>query len=222
MARQLDRERRRVEMQRRERVAPRTRSSRGERPAPKPALAKATALWSTLPASSKVGEAYLESRGVAAVRERGVVRFAGAGDVAIALRTADGEVINVVRRRVDGGEPKVRGLSECPTAGTFVDCVADIVHGRDVVLVEGLFDALTARLAWPNAVVLGAHGAGNIGRIAESAVRRIELAGARLLLVPHADEAGDRSNARSRTHRARSWPRVIGAACASSSPTRRT
>lgn len=154
------------------------------------ALRSASASWSRLSTQSEAGAAYLEARGVGDVRELGLVRFFAAGDVALALKTADGKAINVVRRRIGDGEPKVLGLRACPTLGTFVDAVADIEHQRDVVLVEGMFDALTARLAWPAAVVLGAHGANNLPKIAAAAAKRIKLAHARLLLVPHNDAAG--------------------------------
>jgi hypothetical protein len=157
------------------------------------AIGSATARWKALAPRSVAGERYLVERGVLGVLGLGLVRFTDAGDVAIALHTADGFIVNVARRRIDGREPKVLGMAGCPTAGTFVNSIADITHDRDVVLVEGLFDALTARLAWPRAVVLGAHGGGNVPRIAAAAARRIALARARLLLVPHDDEAGERT-----------------------------
>jgi hypothetical protein len=151
------------------------------------AIQRATSYWSTLSVISPVGEAYLRRREVFEALD--LVRF-DRGSIAVPLHTADGQIVNVVRRRIDGGEPKVFGLKGCPTAGTFVDAIADITHGRDVVLVEGVFDALTARLAWPEHVVLGAHGAGRIPTIAAAAVKRCRVARVSLLLVPHADEAG--------------------------------
>lgn len=163
------------------------------------AIERATAAWADLQPAVDVpqiaGEHYVAARGVARVSELGLVRFDRAGDVAVALHTADAQVVNVVRRRIDPtADPKVVGMKACPTAGTFINSLADIANGRDVVLVEGVFDALTARLAWPDAVVLGAHGAGNLRKIAAAAAPRIKLARTRLLLVPHDDEAGKRSN----------------------------
>jgi hypothetical protein len=152
------------------------------------AIAQATPEWSRLAPRSEFGERYLEERGVLAALPS--CRFTAAGEVALALHTADGRIVNVVRRRAPGAEPKVLGMKACPTAGTFIDALPLIVAGRDVVLVEGLFDSLTARIAWPDAVVLGAHGAGNIERIARAAAPRVKLAGTRLVLVPHSDEAG--------------------------------
>jgi hypothetical protein len=157
------------------------------------AIERAAAMWNGLSTCSPAGEAYLRARGVAGVLEMGLVRFAP-NAVAIALRGADGAIVNVVRRRIEDTDngPKVRGLRSCQTAGTFVDTVAHVAHGREVVLVEGVFDALTARLAWPNAVILGAHGACNLRKIAAAVTKRVRLAGTRMLLVPHADEAGER------------------------------
>jgi hypothetical protein len=159
------------------------------------AIGRASARWATLQVRSEAGEAYLEQRGVGDARKLGLVRFTRGGDIAIGLRGVDRQLVNVVTRRrvVVGDEPKVLGMAGCQSAGTFVDAVADITHGRDVVLVEGLFDALTARLAWPDAVILGGHGATNIPKIAAAAVPRIRLARTRLLLVPHADDAGEQS-----------------------------
>ena len=77
----------------------------------------------------------------------------------------------------------------------MVDTVERIAFGSPVVLVEGVMDALTAKLAWPNGTVLGANGAGNLVRIARAAVGRVRMAGTRLLLVPHDDEPGIRAMA---------------------------
>jgi hypothetical protein len=154
------------------------------------AIARATPQWGRMQTSSDAGEAYLRTRDVGKVAGSGVVRFDDAGNVVVALHTADGQIVNVVRRSISNAEPKILGLKGCPTAGTFIDSIDDITCGRDVVLVEGLFDALTARLAWPDAVVLGAHGASNIPKIAAAAARRIAFAKTRLTLVPHDDEAG--------------------------------
>lgn len=155
------------------------------------AISRATPTWLGLARRSDVGEQYLASRGVLDVLEH--VRFTPSGEVALALHGADGRIVNVVRRRRPGSEPKVLGMKGAPTAGTFIDAVSGIVHGRDVVLCEGMFDALTAHIAWPDAVILGAHGAGNLPRIAAAAIPRVKLAGSRLVLVPHADAAGHKA-----------------------------
>jgi hypothetical protein len=156
------------------------------------AIATASTLWAGLPRRSPAGECYLAERGLARFEAPDVVRFTRDGDIAIALRTADAHVVNVVTRYLPGRDTttKVRGLTGCPTLGTFGHSLSDIAGGRDVVLVEGGFDTLTALALWPDAVVLGAHGASNVPRLGEHAVRRIALCHSRLALVPHADAAG--------------------------------
>lgn len=99
-------------------------------------------------------------------------------------------------RYIDGREPKVRGLAGCPTAGTLVGALPDIAGPVTVIIVEGLADALTARLIWPDAVVLGAHGAGRMALIAGHAARRVRLVGGRLGLGCHADDAGESATER--------------------------
>lgn len=156
------------------------------------AHAAATSAWERLDTRSDAGEAYLKARGLASAVRFGDVLFAPGGDVAVALYAGDGRIVNVVVRRLPGREPKVRGLADCPTAGTLVGALPELESGRDVVVVEGVFDALTARLAWPSAVVLGAHGAGNLPKVAAAAATPVRARGGRLLLVPHADDAGER------------------------------
>lgn len=161
--------------------------------------------WDSLATSNPRGEAYLRSRGLDPSLLTSCVRFTKAGDIVVALRDLDGSRVDdtVLERIPDGAPvstatrmlepgdgPKVLTLRECPTRGTMIDCVADIVHGRDVYLVEGVADALTARIAFPDAVVLGANGAGALPKIAAIAVPRVHLARTRLFLIPHDDEQG--------------------------------
>ncbi len=122
----------------------------------------AAGIWREASERSRRGEDYLAGRGLdpAALIERGAVRFLD-GDPVVALWSSAGNVINVVRRRV-AGEPKVRGLKDCATAGTLVGRISTILPGRAVVITEGVADSLAAVLAWPDAVVLGAHGASNL------------------------------------------------------------
>jgi phage/plasmid primase-like uncharacterized protein len=153
----------------------------------------ATRYWSSLPTADARGVAYLESRGVVDALRFGVIRFAPAhgGSPSLPLHTRDGRIRNVVCRRLpELGEPKTPGLPRCPTPGTMVNSVRDIESGRDCVLVEGVFDAITATLMWPHDIVLGAHGAGNLAKVAQVAAPRCRDLGARLLIVPHNDTAG--------------------------------
>jgi hypothetical protein len=155
----------------------------------------ATAAWERLARRDARGEAYLESRGLDAgeLVRRDAVRF-GAEGACVAIADADGRPISIATRLYDPGDrPKVLALRGCSTRGTMVDAARDVVQGRDVVIVEGVVDALTARLAWPDAVVLGASGAANVPRAAASIVARARLAGCRVHLVPHDDEPGCRA-----------------------------
>jgi hypothetical protein len=96
-----------------------------------------------------------------------------------------------VRRRLpELGEPKVTGLKGCPTAGTLLGTVSTIAPDRPAVVVEGVADALTAALGWPEATVLGAHGACNLPAVAQVAARIAVRRRARLVLVPHNDRTG--------------------------------
>lgn len=143
--------------------------------------------WTVLPRHSDPGAAYLASRGLDAAAFD-CVRYPSNG-IAVAIHDADGKPMSVVTRQYDR-KPKVLALEGSKTRGTMIDSVADVVHGRDVVIAEGVVDALTARIAWPNAVVLGANGAGKIKEVVESALARAKLAGVRLVLLPHDDEQG--------------------------------
>lgn len=162
--------------------------------------------WDALRPTNDRGEAYLRSRGLDPDGLRDCAKFTRTGDVVVAIRDVDGRnvgtfealpdgaPVSTATRRLDPGDgPKVLTLEDCSTRGTMIDCIADIAHGRDVALVEGLADSLTARLAFPGAVILGANGAGMVAKIASVAVPRVKLARSRLLLVPHDDDAGAQS-----------------------------
>lgn len=155
------------------------------------AVPRATGYWSTLPAEHGRGLEYLTERGLAAAAA--LVRFdlRHGGSPAIPLRSSSGQIRNVVRRRLpELGEPKTPGLKDCPTAGTLLGCIRAISSRAPVIVTEGLADTLTAALAWPDAVVLGAHGAGNLPTVVRVAAPAVVRHGTRLLLVPHNDRAG--------------------------------
>lgn len=160
------------------------------------AVPTATSYWADLLPRDERGVRYLCERGIGdALAFSDAIRFDGrcAGSPAIPLFTRDGQIRNVVRRRLpELGEPKTPGLSGCPTAGTFVNSVRDAVHmpDRDVVIAEGVFDSLTAAIAWRSAIVLGAHGAANVPTIARLIAPVIAKTNRRLLIVPHRDKRG--------------------------------
>ncbi len=154
------------------------------------AIPKATEFWHSLPQRSKRGETYLAQRGLHALVGTSVIRF-DLDSPAVRLHDHLGNVRNVVRRRLpELGEPKTPGLPACPTSGSLVHSFGQVQHGGIVVVTEGVVDTLTAIAAWPGAAVLGAHGAGNMAKLAHGAAAKAVLVGARLLLVPHNDKAG--------------------------------
>lgn len=189
-----ERRAKRAEWQQRARAAEeREREERKARDAA--AVPTATARWESLAPMHERGYAYLSERRVDEIVElwQGTIRFDEdhAGSPSIPLYARDGAIRNVVTRRVpELGEPKTRGLKDCPTAGTLINAVDQIESGRDVVLTEGVMDSLTARIAWHGAIVLGAHGANNLPKIAKLAAPAIVAAKTRMLVVPHHDRSG--------------------------------
>lgn len=152
------------------------------------ARSTAGAAWQGYARFCPRGISYLESRGLDAsfLINRDAVRFAHDG-IAVAIRGTEGEVTNTARRLYEG-ELRMLTLKDCSTRGYMIDCAADI--RRDVVVTEGIMDSLTARQVWPEATILGASGAGLLPALVRSIVLRVKLARARLLVVPHDDEAG--------------------------------
>lgn len=149
--------------------------------------------WPHLHRRHVVGEMYLAGRSldVHELIRADAVRFSNAGDPCVALRSANGIVTSIATRFVEpGSRPKVMVRKGTGTAGTMVDSIDAITAGRDVVIVEGVCDALTARLAWPAAVILGANGAGNVPKVTAGALRRCAMARSTLRLIPHHDEQG--------------------------------
>jgi hypothetical protein len=179
-----------------ERLRQREAEERADQLMRQQAAVSAAAYWDTLFLRHDDGEKYLGRRGLSPSRliAAQAVRFNSHGDICVAIRNASSTVTTVATRHLEPGDrPKVLVRKGTSTAGGMIDTVADIHHGRDVVVVEGVVDALTARLAWPDAVVLGANGAGNIAPLVRSALSRVKLARSRLILVPHADVAGIRA-----------------------------
>lgn len=169
----------------------------------------ATAYWEALPTSNTAGERYLRERGLHGAIARGLVRFdpmgewlsAGVRDsIATPLLTADGQIVNIRRRRlpryVHG--PDGQRFSPLPSCisgyglGTYVGAINDVAASRDTVLVEGFADSLTAALAWPDALVIGAQSASNLPGLGEHIATRVRRHGGRMLVVPHDDDSGIR------------------------------
>lgn len=163
----------------------------------------AAGLWPRLVADHERGRAYLASRGldVDTLVARGLVKFCprgwlrsdAAGHPAIALYDWDGVVLNMVRRRTEDSGPKTPGLNGAPTDGTLVGHLDQIGPGMDVVVPEGVIDSLTAALAWPRAVVLGAHGAEQVPAVVAAAAPHVMAQRGRLLIVADNDTHGKRA-----------------------------
>lgn len=149
----------------------------------------AGAIWDRLARQSDAGAAYLRERRLE--RAAGEVRY-GRHSICLPLFDGSGTIRNVVGRRFDGGEPKVRGLASCSTLGTFGDPGRLRSTIGDLVVVEGVADYLSARVLWPERLTLGAHGAGRIPDVGELAGRLAAPAKRGVLFVPHNDDVGGR------------------------------
>jgi hypothetical protein len=153
------------------------------------AIAIAGKAWSELKRHDQRGHRYLAiERGLDAdaLIERGLVRFGQSGDPFVALWSSGGGIRNIVRRCL-AGDVKVLGMPGCPTSGTLVGRLCDLTRGALVVLTEGVIDTLTAALAWPHALVLGAHGASEMPTIAKAVAPRVHFCGGELLICGHND-----------------------------------
>jgi len=163
------------------------------------AIARADETWAGLAHRHEAGESYLAGRGLGALAGRAdTVRFNAIGAPCVALYSFDGgHVVNVVTRQLPPREPKVIGMKGAPTAGTLGQASAfdlDITSGH-VVLVEGVADWLTAVVLFERFghLVVGAHGAGNLPKIAKAIAPELAQRGRRFLFVPHEDMAGERA-----------------------------
>lgn len=170
----------------------------------------AASCWNDLSTSSTAGEAYIASRGLAALIGHPRIRYSRVGWPSVPLFYWDGSQINDATRRFDDaspiafgdlpdvrwphimreGDPKSRGLKGCTTAGTLLGRLCDIAPYQSAVIAEGVFDSLTALLCWPAALVLGAHNAGTYATVARMAAPVVKAAQGRLLLVCDNDAAG--------------------------------
>lgn len=183
----------RIEAWRRQRIENERREAEERARREAEAVPKATTYWSELSINNARGEEYLAQRGIADAMAFGCIRFdpEHRGSPALPLYASDGSIRNVVRRRLpELGEPKTPGLYGCPTAGTLVNSVREIIPNHDVILTEGVVDSLTAAVMWRRAFVLGAHGAGNLPKIAQVAASKVAASNGRLFIVPHQDKAG--------------------------------
>lgn len=178
----------------------------------------AIAVWTRLHESSEAGAAYLTRRGLAALAGSTHVRYAplaveplttwgkrvgrllSRAAICVPVHAVDsGSIINVVARRLDvrsSNEPKVVSLPamkkvvEGRLLGTFGSWAGYVDHPRDVVIVEGVFDYLSALHLWHDKLVLGADGAQLLPKIGQLVGPQLADSKHRVFLVPHDDPSG--------------------------------
>lgn len=166
---------------------------------------EAPLVWQRLQSRNADCEGYMVKRGLAPlVGCDSLVRFAPIGAdtalgymlnhhaVCVPVYDFDGSQVNVVARAIapNGDRPKVIGLPQLNKRGSFGRYDASRIRHDDitnVVIVEGVFDYLTARLVWPTAMVLGGDGASELYKIAAAVAPAIAASSATLTLVPHRD-----------------------------------
>lgn len=152
--------------------------------------------WSAISERHAIGEAYLRSRGLDPEHYwmRRCVRYSLAGDICVRLHSLeDSELVTVTRRLLVpppwDATRKIHTPLGGTTRGTLCGRIVD-VGPADTIVTEGILDTLTAKVIWPDAVVLGASGAGQLARVVERAARRAVRFGGRLMLVPDNDDVG--------------------------------
>lgn len=178
-------------------------------------------LWDQLPEISAAAATYMAARGLALlVGRRDVVRgtplpavrssswhervstiLSIPSVVVPSYDLEDGTMCNLTSRRLQPGtRSKVMGLPAVPKTrgngvpvGTFGRWCDYREKPRDVVLVEGVFDYLTARQMFPDQLVLGVDGGDLLAGVVRQIATAIHRAGRSLLLVPHNDPAGETS-----------------------------
>ncbi len=172
-------------------------------------------VWASLAPSSAIGEAYVVQRGLSSLHDcADILRYSKPGWPSVPQFDPLGRLCNVVTRRFpeslatprhvaselqwphvvrSDDAPKIRGLKGCTTQGTLVGKLADIQPGKRVCVAEGMFDTLTAIVAWSDAVVLGANGAGNFANVVSAAAARMRDHQSQLVLVVDGDATGERA-----------------------------
>jgi len=155
----------------------------------------------------KKPRAYVESRRLDARKliEHGYLLLDQDGNACVPLFGFDGELVNIARRFARPRDPsrKVTCMKDCPhSGGAYLGRLQEIQHGTTAVLTEGIFDSLTAAQIWPERVILGASGKGQLATIARHAAPLILEHGGRLVLVPQNDASGGGQDAMVRAGRA--------------------
>jgi hypothetical protein len=114
----------------------------------------------------------------------------------------DGRLLDVRVRRIEpkknehGEQPKIVGMlgGVIREGHTLYACYGhpNRIRSESVIVVEGIFDYLTARMLWPKSDVLGATDAGSYPYVALHAARTLKLAGGgSVVLVAQRDQPLD-------------------------------
>jgi phage/plasmid primase-like uncharacterized protein len=178
---------------RREEAAAREKASRAR------AVARMPSTWSMLDRRSVRGESYLRGRNIDpdTLRDLDLVRYHVGGDPAVALRDlVTGKIVGIQYRCLQGDVKLICSPGSQAAGSALVGHLGDLDAHKIAVLVEGLADSLVARLLWPDAVIFGAPGAGQLEGIATAIAPAIVKRDGILILVPDNDEVGTKAGAR--------------------------
>lgn len=123
----------------------------------------------------------------------GEVRFNNQGWPCVPLLSSRGEIVSVVCCRLDhdgAGPVRLEELEGNTTLGTFGDSQACRRARLPVIITEGWADYLTARIRWPERVVVGVNGAGRLQEITVALAPKLRSVG--IVFVPRADDVGEK------------------------------
>lgn len=161
-------------------------------------VARMPGTWEILDRRSTKGEAYLRGRNIDVdmLRERELVRFHAEGDPAVALRDiVTGKVVGIQYRCLQGDVKLICSPGSQVVGSALLGCLEHLGAHRVAVLVEGLADALVARMLFPDATIFGAPGAGQLEGIAKIVAPAVVERGGIMVLVPDNDEVGTHAGA---------------------------
>lgn len=150
-------------------------------------------IWKNLDQRSVAGEIYLRGRLIDPdlLRKGDLVRYSKKGDPAVLLRDlATGEVSGIQYRCLQGDAKLLSEPGSQVAGACLLGRIADLDHAHVAILVEGLADTLVARLSWPDAVIFGAPGAGQLESIAKVIAPEVAKRQGILLIVPDDDPPG--------------------------------
>lgn len=186
-------------------------------------MRRVSAVWKRLHEATAAGTTYLERRGLGLLAKRvdlvrhgpleadpmtpwgrNVAKLFGRPAVCVPVHAVDDNtIINVVARRLElrsEADPKVVSLPAIKKVlngrllGTFGSWSTFRDKPRDVVIVEGVFDYLTAVSLWPDKLVVGADGASLLPKIGQLVAADIARTQTRALVIPHNDPSGFDNN----------------------------